>query len=121
MADYKESTISGTEYTRCVAVNISNPIGSVPQIQFIEESVATLGPRSFHEPKGFIQINFDPSASIPVVDPGTLEETGASITMGSLYLGVFSAYIATARARDEAEALALLPPDPVPEPSDPQG
>lgn len=102
MADYKESTISGSEYTRCIAVNISNSLGNVPQIQFIEESVTTIGTRVVHEPQGFMQIAFNPATVVPLVNPDTLELTGESTTMGNLYLGVFSAYIATARARDSA-------------------
>ena len=104
MADYKESQIMGSEYTRCSQVVISNPLASTPQVQFYEERVAVIGERSLITPDGHVQIAFDAEKVIPLVNPETLNPIpGQSTTMGHLYLALFSAYIQTALERD-AEA-----------------
>ncbi len=40
--DYKEQTISGKEWQRCVRVVIENPYGGKPSINFIEEKPLSL-------------------------------------------------------------------------------
>lgn len=104
MADYKESQIMGSEYTRCSQVVISNPLASTPQVQFYEERVAVIGDRCLFTPSGHIQVRFDADKVIPLVNPETLGLIpGQSTTMGQLYLALFSAYIQAALERD-AEA-----------------
>ena len=101
MSDYKESQVSGSEYTRCNQVVISNPLASTPQVQFYEERVTSIGGRSLFTPDGHIRVAFDADKVIPLVNPETLEPIhGQSTTMGQMYLALFSAYIQAALERD---------------------
>ena len=43
MADYKESTVSGTSWQRAVRVVVENPYGGTPSINFVEERAVNLG------------------------------------------------------------------------------
>ena len=100
MAEYKESQITGSEYTRCNQVVISNPLGETPQIQFHESRVVKMADRHLTETQGVLQIAFDADKEVPLLNPETLEPTGQSMTMQQMYVALFSAYIQAAVARD---------------------
>lgn len=43
MADYKESTVTGSKWQRAVRVCIENPYNGTPSIMFVEEEAVNLG------------------------------------------------------------------------------
>lgn len=108
MADYKQQAVSGEQRTRCYLINISNPRAGQPSVQFCEESVLTVGASEIvTNPSSPLNVPFDPAKVIPLRDPVTGELTGAETTMGAAYAILYSAYLASALERDEAEAAKL--------------
>ena len=108
--NYNETTISGSEYTRCPQITIENPTGGPPLIQFREERIAILGERKICTPLGHIVIEFDPASTVALRNPETNDLTGGTITHGEIYAILYSAYIQSALARDDAQHES--PPDP---------
>jgi hypothetical protein len=103
MPNYNESIVTGSEYTRCNTICITNPYGKTPSVQFGEERAAVLGAdRVIFEPLGSISEAFDPAKVIPLLDPNTGLPTGVEATYGDVYIMIFSAYLAAAKARDAA-------------------
>lgn len=105
--NFKETTIAGTSWTRCIAVTITNPLpgkGPVQSITGIEQ-----GPTAFFQdetvlsvPNGIVttsgashSVAYDPEAQIQLLDPNTGLDTGESITQKKLYEILFSLYIQT--------------------------
>ena len=43
MADYRESTVTGTAWQRVCRVEINNPLNGVPTALFVEEKAVSLG------------------------------------------------------------------------------
>jgi hypothetical protein len=112
--NYQETTVSGTSWTRCRAVTITNPLpgrGPVQAITGIEE-----GPTAFFQEEkvvsndgsqttvdtGSCRKAFYPAATIPMLNPETGEATGATVTHAELYAILFSLYMQTAVERDGA-------------------
>lgn len=118
MANYKESTVTGTQWTRCNTVVINNPIGGVPTVQFLEEVVISTPGGVMSFPSDGLRL-FDavnPSREIALLNPSTGEATGQVVTEGFLYAALFSRYIALAAARDAAAVHVPTPaPDAAPE------
>jgi len=50
MANYKETGVMGTRWTRCNVVHIANPLGGTPMVTFSEEDVVDMGDTKFHKP-----------------------------------------------------------------------
>lgn len=104
MSNYKETAVAGTKWTRCGVVQIVNPYQRNPSIQFIEERAVSLGegrePLFFSE--GSISVPFDENKVVNLINPLTGQPTGATVTYGELYVGLFSAYIQAALERDMA-------------------
>lgn len=113
MADYKETTVSGTQYVRCHTVTILNPLDGVKAANFSEETVINLADRQIKEGAGGFQLPFteDTAATeFPLLNPETGAPTGQTMTYTDLYVALYSLYIFGALARDEAAA------EPTPEP-----
>ena len=102
MADYKESTVSGTQWQRCWGVYIQNLHGTVPRVTLREEQITLLGGEKFSKDMGQIDFPFDPNASITLLNPETSEPLGATMTMGQMYVALWSLYMAKAAERDAA-------------------
>lgn len=103
MANYQETTVSGSEYTRCNIITIINPYGKNPAVQFNEERATVLADdRVIFEPRGNISLAFDPSKVIQLIDPNTGLPTGVEATYGDVYIMLYSAYVDAALARDAA-------------------
>jgi hypothetical protein len=104
MSKYQQQNITGEEYTRCNVITIVNPLNKTPSIQFNEERITVLSDRVLETPIGQITIAFDASKEIVLLNPQTGEPVGKSITHLDLYVALYSAYIASATARDAAQA-----------------
>ena len=119
MANYKETTGSGTSWTRANRVMILNPLESdIPkQISFFEETVAIIGDTTIKSESGYAVAYYSPDKPIDLLNPQTGESTGKTITQAEVYQAIYSMYIAAAQARD----LALIPPAPISSNSDFQG
>lgn len=110
MPNYNETSVSGTRWTRCREIHIQNPHASrgVPTVTFVEEEVINMGSDYMPLPKDhtvFPTINtimFDPAAVINVYDPVTCQPTGTTMSMGEVYVALFSAYMTEATKRDAA-------------------
>jgi hypothetical protein len=112
MADYKESPIAGTVYSRCHTVLIENTRGRPPAAQFIEERVIVLEDGAeIRQNLGPLAVAFEPAKVITLRDPDTLQPTGQTSTYAAVYQLLFSAYLDAALARD-AEAVTPEPEQP---------
>lgn len=100
MANYKESTVSGSVYTRAHRVIIDNRYQGTPSISFQEEEVLNVNGQIIHQQQGSLDENFtDPTTVFPMVDP----TTGASLgdaTYGQIYVLLHSLYLHLAARRD---------------------
>lgn len=104
MPDYQHSAIAGSKWKRCCRIVIENPMNAIPSVLFVEEEVINLGEG---EPIARMVSNCsaslaDPSEVIGLRNPETWELTGATVTMGELYVGIASAYWQKALERDNA-------------------
>lgn len=45
MADYKETAVNGSSFSRCRQIEIRNPYLQAPAVIFTEERITTLGDR----------------------------------------------------------------------------
>lgn len=105
MADYKETTVAGSSFSRCRLIEIRNPYQQMPSVVFTEERITNLDGRTLRDqPDAPMQIGYDPTTAIPMFDPTTLHPTGQSITMQEVYAIMFSAYFHFATQRDIALA-----------------
>lgn len=103
MPDYRESSVSGTQWQRCHAVHIQNPHGAVPRVTLREEQITLLSGEKFVKDMGQIDFPFDPNASITLLNPETGEPLGATMTMGQMYVALWSLYMQKAAERDAAQ------------------
>lgn len=120
MADYKESSISGTSWVRCKTVTITNPIAGttqqdarpghmgeiiavVPTVYFQEEKVLQIGTDKILTDSGYCSKEFDAvNGSIPLRNPSTGDLLGTSVSHSELYVILYSLYLQTAMERDAA-------------------
>lgn len=100
MADYKQSEVSGSQWQRCWGVYIQNLMNSTPVITLREEQVTVVGDQTFTKDMGQMTMNFDPTASIELLDTTTGDPTGSSISMLDMYQALWSLYMAKAVERD---------------------
>ncbi|ALO46566.1 hypothetical protein [Pseudohongiella spirulinae] len=115
MSNYNEQSVTGTEWTRCKRIVISNPLAAQPEIRYDEETVLTTSAgQTLKSAQGYLTVPFDPSAVIDLYDPATGQPTGQTVTQGEIYALVYSAYLTAANARD----VANTPPaeEPIEEP-----
>lgn len=109
--NYKETTATGTRYTRCNGVNIRNPINQQAEVYFSEESVVELddGTVVATQAPANLSYAFNQADPLEVINPLTMEPTGVVMNYGEVYAILYSAYLARAKQRDIEQA-------PVPEP-----
>lgn len=100
MPDYKESSVSGTQWQRCNAVVVSNPYGEVPTITLREEQITTVGGQQFRQDRGGIEFPFDPAYVVNLKNPVTGEALGATMTCQEIYVALWSMYMQKAAERD---------------------
>lgn len=101
MANYKQTSVIGDSWQRCRFVQINNTLGSVPQIQFTEETVLKLeGFGTVNKDIGYFMAEFNPNSTIEMVDVHTGELTGETVTHQRLYEILHSLYIQEAHKRD---------------------
>jgi len=102
--DYKQSTVTGESWQRCLHIEINNPSGATPSIRFDEERrIALADGTSIGTPAGSINKDFtDPSATFPLLDPSTGNPVGSVISHGEVYAVLWSLYMALAAERDAA-------------------
>ena len=113
MSNYNEQSVTGTEWTRCKRIVISNPLAEQPEIRYDEETVlATSAGQTLKNAQGYLTVPLDPSAVIDLYDPATGQPTGQTVTQGEVYALVYSAYLTAATARDVANT---PPAEPEPE------
>ena len=115
MADYKETTVSGTAWQRAQMIIIGNHLGQVPSVTYQEEAIIALDEGNIQKPLGSLSYQIDPMGEIELVDTETLLPTGETIPVALVHQALFSDYVNRAKARDEA---ANAPdPEPTPEPA----
>ena len=102
--NYKSNTETGEVYTRCFNVTVNNPLNSVPTVNMMEEAVFSIAGKTVTQPGRFLQKAFNPTETIDLVNPLTGEPIGQSITHQELYVMLFSLWLSTAKAHDQAEA-----------------
>ena len=103
MADYKESTVSGTSWQRTNQIVIVNPSGGTPTVIYNEETAINLGDKTITTPCGNLSVPCpDMTEEIPLLNPETGEPTGQVMTVGALYQAIYSHYITKAQERDNA-------------------
>lgn len=103
MANYQETTGTGTSWKRCNRVIIDNPLTTPSSAVFMEEDVVVIGDRSIGVYGGNCSAEFTPEAIIPLRDPATGELTGGIQTQANLYQILYSLYMQVALARDAAQ------------------
>lgn len=59
MSDYKESTVSGTSWTRVCRAVIENPHGGAPTLMFVEEEVTVIGDKTINQPCANLFVQMD--------------------------------------------------------------
>ncbi len=106
MADYKQSTVSGSSFQRACDVIIRNPLNGAKTISFTEEKVFTVGGETFTAAVpnlfGGLQREFTPenaATTFPLRDING-DPTGATATYTDVYLTLMSLYYALAAERD---------------------
>ncbi len=112
MADYKQTTLAGTAYTRSHAITVANPRTGVKAINFFEEQVVNLGDKELLIPQGGFQEAFtdeNADTEFPLLNPQTSEPLGATATYAQLYVTLHSLYLHIAKRRDAAALAALQP------------
>lgn len=111
MSDYRETSVSGTSYTRGRSLYFENPLGSNPSLLVREETVINLADRVITEPAGEIRkVVTDLSVEFPIRNPATNEIIeGQTMTYQDLYVGLFSLYWHLALERDATVANPEIP------------
>ncbi len=109
MADYKETTTSGTKWQRARQIIIDNPRNESPSIMFVEEEVLNLGNEEIRRDVGNLKETLAPEnvlTEIPLRNPLTNELNGQTATYWDLQVLLHSAYFYLGGSRDEKEAIA---------------
>lgn len=103
MANYKEASLTGAEWTRCCEIHMANPYNATPVITFKEQRISELSNGQVFTARGDnLVAEFDPATAVDVLDPTTGISTGTTVTYADIYALLYSAYIAQAQARDAA-------------------
>jgi hypothetical protein len=110
MPNYRETTSSGTSYTRAHTVIINNDL-NWKNIEFQEERVFVLdGGETLNQRGGHLGCEFTPEAAattFAVLDPETGSDLGVTSSYGEVYALLFSIYMHMVTERDDAEAAAI--------------
>lgn len=100
-ANYNESAVSGTSWTRCWRVTCENPLGGAPRVVLNEEDVTVVGADTITRCRMHpLTVDFDPTGSIPLLNPTTGEAVGSSMSHEVLFAALYSLYMQAAAARD---------------------
>lgn len=108
MSNYNENPVSGTSWTRCRTVAVSNPLAGYPDLWgttteaiFQEETVMILDGKKVGLSSESCSKVFDPVAgTISMADPSTGVLTGETVSHMRLYEILYSLYLQTAKERD---------------------
>ena len=105
MADYKQSTVSGTQWHRFGRVEINNPRNGTPSISCSEQAVLSVGGGEVVREVGTLRFDFDPSADFPLLNPDTNEVQNeswlAALPKGmQAYVLIYSYVLSQAAIRD---------------------
>lgn len=96
------TSVAGESYRRCNQVVIDNPLGGAPAVTFGQEAIIGTGSGQVaHIPLQPIQMAFDPSGTIAIINPQTGDPTGETSTFGEIYALIYSAYLAAAAPAPE--------------------
>ena len=118
MANYQETNVSGTSYTRANQIVVSNPLNGVKAISFMEEQVVNLEGEQIFRQKGGIQEPFTAEniqEEFPLLNPEDGTPLGITTTYQQVYVTLYSLYMHLATKRDTpAPAPAPVEPPPVP-------
>lgn len=106
-ANYQQTSLAGVQWKRSKRVQIENPYGGTPSVVFTEEIAITLADGSVVTiPCGTLEVAFNPSAVIPLINPWTGEPlTNVNgdpqfATHIEAYILLHSLYIDNATIRD---------------------
>ena len=103
MPNYRETTASGTSYTRAHTVIINNDL-HFKNIEFQEERVFVLDDgETLNQRQGHLDCEFTAetaATTFPVINPETGTDTGATASYGEVYALLFSVYMHMAAERD---------------------
>jgi len=103
MPDYKEQMIEGKAWQRACRIVIENPLGEIPQVNFVEEIITPGIGVNQHRLVGNIPYKFDnPDELITIIDPETNEPTKTAYPVGLAQLIIYSLYWKLALGRDSA-------------------
>ena len=105
--DYKESIITGTQWTRSNIVVVNNDYGKTPKITFGEETRIAIGDGSIQASTGTVMCNFDPETTFHMLNPTTNEPTGDSVSHAALYAQLYSLYMHLANLRDNPPQIEI--------------
>jgi hypothetical protein len=114
MINYKESTVAGSVYQRCRYVQIDNTLNAVPKMYCLEEEVIIIPDREpMRRDVSSIDLIFDPTSAIELINPETGEKLGSTVTHKELYVILHSLYIQAAANRDSEVPKERLPLSPL--------
>lgn len=101
MPNYKESEITGSQWTRAFRVVIENPYNKQSAIVFMEEKLFNTGDQVIKLPLDSNLIeHFNPESRFKLIDPDTLEPIGIDMSHMDLYVVLNSLYMHLAYIRD---------------------
>lgn len=110
--NYRESPVSGTEWTRCYEVKCQNPYNETRLIEFKEETMIGLSDRVISTRTGqSCALTLDDASALnefDVINPETGDVIGTSTFMQA-YVMLHSLYLHAAQARDNVPVLAVPP------------
>ena len=108
--DYQPATVIGDEWTRTYQIVIDNRLNNAPVVTFFEErALLTDTGATRHWAIGQCHLRYDEASALPILDPLTGEDTGATITLAAFYGLVYSAYRYAAAQRDAAGQASAAP------------
>ena len=102
MANYNETPVVGSTWTRCSNIYIANPYGVNASITFGEQQLIVLenqDPLVVNTNTSCMAV-YNATADILMLDPATGNPTGQTVTQQELYNILYSLYVATAAQRD---------------------
>lgn len=98
---FQRQPIAGESYVRCSQIIVDNPLAGPPRVTYAQETiVGTDAGQVLHIPMQPVAQAFDPAVLIAVLDPGTGEPTGETITQDRIYALIYSAYLAAVTAAE---------------------
>ena len=107
MREYRETALTGKQFTRCKGVQIINELGATQRtVLFHEETVAVMGAKTMSEPMGAIAAAMtaeNQHTEFDIIDFETMQPTGRKATYAEAYALMASLYMHTAQMRDAEE------------------